>query len=288
MSRLYEGVARIAGALPGGRMGVAIALLNTDETVLYNAEQVFPSASVIKVAVLAEVYRQCAEGSLDLGRRLTLGAAARVMGSGVLAHLRDGLTLTVEDAAKLMIIVSDNVATNMLIDLVGVEAINATLRRLDLRGTVLRRKVSFDLPGSFADTTPGDMLRLFTLLDRRELVSAAASEAMLAILKDCAADSMIPRYLPINPYAEELGRPLPPVEVAHKTGAISGVRNDVGLVILRSPEGVQVRYIVSAFTADVPDGDLWTPENAAVRAVAEVGLLAYQAALATQSGEAQV
>ncbi|GAC1432344.1 MAG: serine hydrolase [Chloroflexota bacterium] len=277
---LHEAIIRLAAGLPG-RLGVALSFPATGETVLYHADEVFPSASVIKVVILAEVYRRAlVDGTLDLSERLVLGPESRVAGSGVLVHLSDGVTLTVEDAAKLMIVVSDNVATNMLLDLTGIEPVNALARDLGLEQTVLNRKIGFDQPGYFAVTTPADMMRFFTLLDRRELVSAAVAEAVLAVLKECAAETMIPRYLPINPYAEELGRPAPPVEIAHKTGSISGVRNDAGLVILRRPEREEARYIVSVFTADVRDDDLWTPENVATRAVAEVARLAYEAARA--------
>jgi beta-lactamase class A len=268
---LYDEIAGVAAALPG-RLGVAVRFVESGEEVLYHADDVFPAASVIKAAILVAVYEAAEEGGISLDGNLAL-PEARVKGSGVLRYLSRRLAPTVRDACWLMITVSDNVATNMLIELLGVERINSTIQRLGLERTTLYRSISFDAAGPFAETTPRDMLRLFAHLDAGTAASAASCAAMLDMLKECQSKDGIPRYLPIHD-RDEAG-PLPPsIEVAHKTGSLNGLRHDAGIVYLNTMAPPR-RYIVSIFTADVADEALWTPENVAARAVAEVSRLVY-------------
>ena len=123
--------ARIRARLAGfkGVMGVAAKDLNTGEEVLVDADRRFPTASVIKVAVMLEVFHQIAEGKLQRDREVELPEAAKVGGSGVLFHLRAGLRPTVMDLVDLMISVSDNTATNLLVDLVETIASTRASRR---------------------------------------------------------------------------------------------------------------------------------------------------------------
>ena len=290
MSRdLDTALAAVADRLPG-TLGVAIRYLPDGPAFALNADQPFPTASVVKVPVLVEVFAQAAAGHLDLDRRILLRDEDRVGGSGVLQHLGPGLEPRVRDLAELMIGVSDNTATNMLIDLVGVDAVNDRLRSLGLERTTLAGKLGLSYPLQDAPlapvvypaaptnrgsvTTPDEMCRLFELLWRGEVVDRDASRAMIRILEHQIFMELA-RYLPLDDLTEEQGLVASAVRIASKSGSINGVRNDVGLLTARTPNGTRT-YIVSAFTKDVQDGRLWTAENVALLAIGEVSRLAYR------------
>ena len=271
---LQAALAALAARFPG-RIGVALRYLPDGPEYALRADETFYPASVIKVPILAEVFAQAAEGTVDLGLRLVLGDHDRREGSGVLASLNSGLALTVGDLAELMIVVSDNTATAMLVRLVGAEAVNRRMRSLGLEHTTVAGSMAGD-PASRdrSRTTPAEMLRLFELLWRGSLVSAEASARMLAILgRQQFMD--LARYLPVDDLSEEEGRRNSPVLLASKSGAVNGVRNDVGLITARTAQGAR-SYILSVFTNEVEDGKLWTAENPAVLAIGEVSRLAYQ------------
>ena len=153
----------------------------TGETVEWNAEAMFPTASVIKLAVLAEVYRQAATEGLDLQQRMELREDEIVGGSGILKVLGPGLNPTVHDVATLMIVLSDNTATNMLIDLVGgVEAVNRTIHDdLGLPSIVLHNRIDFERIGNdvrrLAESSARDLAELVAMMARGEVVDAASS-----------------------------------------------------------------------------------------------------------------
>ena len=284
---LEGALAEVASRLDG-TLGVCIRYLPDGPDYALNADEAFLPASVIKVPILVESFAQAEQGAIALEQRIPLRDVDRVGGSGVLQLLTPGLAPTVHDLAELMIAVSDNTATNMLIDLLGVDAINARMRGLGLERTTLAGKLalSYAVDGAptpprdparptnrSSVTTPREMCRLFELLWRGQVVSAEASRRMLAILGHQRFMELV-RYLPYDDrYTDE---PVAPrLSVASKSGSINGVRNDVGLFTLATPEGERA-YIVSAFTRDVRDGRLWTPENVGLRALGEVGYLAYR------------
>jgi len=286
---LDAALAAVADRLPG-TLGVAIRYLPDGPTFALNADRPFPPASVIKVPVLVEVFAQAATGHLDLAQRIPLRAKDRVGGSGVLQYLGPGLEPSVRDLAELMIGVSDNTATNVLIELVGVAAVNARLRSLGLERTTLAGKLGLSYPVEDAPanpaidpqvpsnrgstTTPAEMCRLFELLWRGEVVDEEASRAMIRILEHQTFMELA-RYLPLDDLTEEDGRTASRVRIASKSGSINGVRNDVAMITAHTPSGTRA-YIVSAFTRDVQDEQLWTPENVALLAIGEVSRLAYR------------
>lgn len=285
---LDAALASVAAALPG-TLGVAIRYLPDGPEFALRADEHFPPASVIKVPVLVEVFAQAEAGTIDLARRVALRDGDRVGGSGVLQHLMPGLLPTVRDLAELMVVVSDNTATNMLIELVGAERVNARMRALGLPITTLAGKLGLSYPvGNLppdrrADpaiptnrgscTTPREMCRLFEALWRGGVVSPAASREMIRIMEHQNFMELA-RYLPLDDLTEQDGRAQSSVTIASKSGAINGVRNDVALITARTSHGV-FPYIVSAFTRDVEDSRLWTVENVALRAIADVSRLAY-------------
>jgi beta-lactamase class A len=180
---------------------------------------------------MVEVFFQVQEGRLDLKRRLRYEQSNRVPGAGILQDLTPGLELPLIDAVTLMMVLSDNTATNMVIDQVGIQAVNRRMQQLGFRRTRLNKKVYLPaddtVPPEYAHfglgvTTAAEMLELLRRLYRRQLVDAEASATMLAILEKQRDQEQIPRLL--------TGPEWEGVRVAHKTGALDQVRNDVGLV----------------------------------------------------------
>jgi beta-lactamase class A len=231
-----------------GELAVAATNLATGEQILVRADTVYATASTIKVPILVEVHRQEREGALALDERLELRAEERVGGSGILKELGGGLNPTIEDVATLMIVLSDNTATNMLIDRVGgVEAVNRTMHSLGLESVVLHNRIDFDVIAPdirlFAESSARDLARLVELLALGEVVDADASAAMLGIMRRQQYLDQVPRYLDFNPYARELGVESP-VEIACKTGFFTGTRVDMGAVFL--PAGVTFSYCVTS------------------------------------------
>jgi beta-lactamase class A len=228
-----------------GVLAVAARAEDTGELVTHEADRVMPTASVIKLAVLAEVFRQDAAGMLSLRENVALDEGNRAGGSGVLKDLSPGVVLPVLDYATLMIVVSDNSATNTLIDLVGgVAPVNGFMRELGLDSITLHRKVVFGEPGGptplLGEASPRHLVELIGLLWRRELVTASASERMLGILGRQHYLDQAPRLLRHDPLATELGGEQE-VAIACKTGMIAGTRADTGLLRLR---GRPVSYAI--------------------------------------------
>lgn len=244
-----------------GNVALAATNLQTGETVEINANEKVQTASVIKLPILVEAFYQVKENRTDLDTLLLLDKENKVQGSGILQDLSNGLILPLRDALTLMIVESDNTATNMVIDTVGIEAVNARMQKLGLPETKLFKKV-FLPPAKPSEeqkkfglgvTTPAEMLRLLVLLARGELVDKASSERMLSILKKQRDRDQIPRFI----VYDDLGENTQGVQVAHKTGALDPVRNDAGLVY--SKKGT---YAMAIFTWNSAD-TRWTPDNVA-------------------------
>jgi beta-lactamase class A len=231
-----------------GVLAVAARAEGTGEFVALDPDRVMPTASVIKLAVLAEVLRQDQAGSLSLGEQIVLDESSRVGGSGVLKDLSPGVALSVRDYATLMIVMSDNTATNMLIDRVGgVGAVNRFVgEQLGLETIALHRRVSFTAlePGSsrplLGEASPRHLMELISLIWQRKLVSPRACEEMLAILGRQHFLDQVPRFLDCGLLTEE-GTPAKDIAVACKTGMVDGTRADAGLLLLR---GRAVSYAV--------------------------------------------
>jgi beta-lactamase class A len=281
MESLRLGIAAVTKDLPG-RLGVQVRYLHENVEVGVAEDEVFAAASVIKVPIMVETYRQAAAGLLSLDEPLPVLAEEIADGSGVLRYLHAGLALTVGDAVELMIIVSDNTATNLLMRRLGSGAVNVTMDAMGFAQTRTSgpiRTANAQVPLSrMACTTPREMAGLLTLIATGNAVGAAASAAMVETLEHQIYADMLPRYLPLTYYPERLGLSEMPVRVAHKTGALSGVRNDVGIVRAQTVAGERV-MVFSAFTADLADHELWTVENVGASAVAAVARMAHEALL---------
>jgi beta-lactamase class A len=248
---LSDRIAAVRGRFSGD-LGIAAKNLATGEEVMIDADRAFPTASTFKIPVMIEVFRQAHLGLLQLDDRLTLQANDLVKGSGVLRALSPGCALTIRDLVTLMIIVSDNTATNMLIYRVGgVEPVNQLMRGLGLDSILIRHRIDFSLIGddnlALAEAAPRDLMRLCELIARDELISAEASRAMLAILRQQHYLNQFPRYLNYNPYGPELNEPQQ-IWIANKTGSLPGMRADSGIVSL--PGDVRIAFCVMAEHSD--------------------------------------
>src|ERR1700674_1676068 len=204
-----------------GVLAVAILDLSTGQKYLFHADEVLPTASSIKIAILAELYRQAQKGKLKLTDLYTLQQSALVGGSGIAEALTPGTTrLTIRDVAALMISVSDNSATNIIIDRIGMENVNALLDSLGLTHTRLRRKmmdVKAAAEGRENIATPREMMTLLEDLYREKVLNKQMTDEYFELLS-VHEESYIPRELP-----EDL-------RIANKPGELEGVRNDSGIV----------------------------------------------------------
>lgn len=250
-----------------GRLGLWAHSLTSGTTVRWNASETFPAASTIKLPILYEVFRQAGEGRFRLDDRREVRDDDLVEGSGVLKDLTPPLQLSIRDLAVLMIVVSDNTAANVLIDLVGIEAVNRSMSDLGLRKTRLEARF-FRAPAGTprSATTPEELGRLLTLIAGHEVLDAEACEGMLAILRRQRHTEQITRRMADFDGYVEAGA-VPAVTVASKSGAIRGTRNDVGLV-----ERPGLRYVVAMMTRDCADRRFY-PDNEASLLLADVAAI---------------
>lgn len=215
-----------------GVAGVALKDLATGLTLGINADEIFPTASTIKVHVLVQLLVRAETGELDLQQRIAVQPEGHVLGSGVLAYLSGPVELTLLDLAILMIIASDNTATNLCIDAAGLEGTNALIQRLGMTHTRLQRKMMDHIAAVREQeniATPNELVRIFEFLYQGQPSPWVAQQA-LAILK--------------KPKHGFIDRALPPtVTVANKPGWVDGAMCDAALVDLpRRP------YLVALMT----------------------------------------
>jgi len=242
-----------------GVMGVAAKNLVTGEEVLVNADLRFPTASTIKTAVMVEAYHQAAEGKLPLDTQITLRDADKVGGSGVLNGFRDGTTLRVAELIHLMIVVSDNTATNLLVNRLGAARIDERMLTYGLEHTKIfrptfrdgRADVFPELEKEFGlgMATPREMARLMAAIAEGKAVSADASAAMMTTLRRQQDRAMIPRLLP-HDAGLQIGNKTgtDQEKLAGKNGVRGQVRADAAIVV-----GKNVRYVIAIYTRQVED-----------------------------------
>ncbi|CUU04935.1 beta-lactamase class A [Candidatus Thermokryptus mobilis] len=206
-----------------GVIGVAVKNLATGETFLINENLIFPQGSAIKIPILIEVMKQASEGRFKLTDKIKIEKKHQVGGSGVLKEFADGLSeLSIYDLAVLMITVSDNTATNILIDLVGMENVNKTLEKLGLKNTKLQRKMirpDASARGEENLSTPIEAMKLMEMLYKGEVISKDVSQKVLEILTK-EKEGSLGKYLPSD------------IKIANKPGGIEGVNCEWGIVLL--------------------------------------------------------
>lgn len=239
-----------------GTLALAVRDEASGARIELNAEREMPTASTIKLAVLVTVFERAREGALSLDDRLPIRDEERVGGSGVIKELSAGTELTIRDLTTYMVVVSDNMATNLLIDAAGgVEAVNRFVNDgLGLRGITLRRKLML-IPGSsgpLALAAPRDLAALVSGMLGGRIVSPAASEEMIGMLARQQYLDQVPRLFDRSELVDESGSE-GRIRVACKTGMIEGVRADVGIIWL---DGRAVSYAVMSHAADDTGNDL--------------------------------
>lgn len=254
-----------------GEFGMFAKHLTTGECVGINEDALMPTASVIKIGVLCELYRQAGEGLVDLGERREVTPADWWGGSGVLKELAPGIAPTIADLARLMIIVSDNVATGMLVRLLGRERINQTMRDWGLAQTELiwKMELGSDIR-DYALSTPRELAHLLELIATDAVLTPEACAAIRDHLSRQQYLDQIPRYLPYNPYAAYAGEPSL-VSVANKTGFYPGVRADAAIV---SGEGFT--FVIATMTDKSADQG-FRPDHEGMRLNGAAAKLVYDA-----------
>ena len=211
-----------------GQMSVFVDDLQ-GRTVEIGADETFETASTIKAYILAALYLQAGRGKASLDQTITYRPEHFVDGSGMLRALGVGAALKVRDAATMMIICSDNIATNMVIDYLGLETINACIRELGFAHTVLHNPLHFDRYDRLGTTTPRDYAALFARLARGELVSPGASAEMLSIFRSQHYNAML--------------------TAGFKSGSMDACRNDGGIV--HTPYGEYVIVLMNKNFDDI-------------------------------------
>jgi beta-lactamase class A len=238
-----------------GVMGFAIKDLSTGEAFYRNADTVFPQASSIKLTILLELMRQAQEGKLSLDEKHTIRHAETVAGDPILYMLGDGtVTMTLHDIATFMVVLSDNSATNILIDRVGMANVNTEIARLGLKETKLRRHM-MDLEaakqGNENVSTPREMMTLVEKVHAGEALDAAHTAEYFRLLE--------------LPKESEFHRALPDtVKIADKPGSLEAVRCDTGVIEI--PGHPFVLSVMTTYLTDGKEGE---------RAIEDAARLAY-------------
>ena len=264
----------------GAEMGLSALHLESGQRIDVDAGRVFPLCSVLKIPVLVETFRQIEEGLFTLDDRWQLTTAEKNLPSGILVFFDDGLAPTVRDLLILMIIISDNTATDMVMNRLGAGSVTSTMHSLgltDIHVPMTIRQIFDDLLPSADPTqdmlalataprnrtgrsyslgsdndvgTPAALTELLARIWRGELVSRASCNAMLEILLKQQLNDRLPRYLP------------PGTRCAHKTGTLPGIRNDSGIIYASGTSHVAVTLFSrwdDAAVADDPIANKETP-----------------------------
>ena len=205
-----------------------------DVVASWDPDSAYPAASMIKLPIVAVVFMAVQDGNISLEEELAIERRDIAGGSGELKTMALPRRVSVNDLLNLMIVSSDNTATNKIVSTLGMDYINAGFNRLGLKATVMNRKMmDFSQRGQGVDnfTSVADIVYLLEKIYKGELLSRQASEAMLAFLKAQKINDRIPRYLPQD------------LEIAHKTGLERGIVHDAGIVF--RPDG---DFIICVFT----------------------------------------
>jgi beta-lactamase class A len=246
-----------------GVVGYSVRNVDTGETLELRGAETFPTASLIKMALLVTLFDMVEKGTIALDDPIRVLKVDKVPGSGVLQHLHDGVEITVGDAADaayLMSTISDNTATNLLIDKVSIRRTWEKMEGLGLKNTKLHSKSFLRITSVAMDssvkyglgvTTPNEMAQLFSLLAEGKAVSPRADSTMLAMLANNTNGDLLQRFTS-------------GVSLAHKDGATDQVRTNCGLFRLQS------RVAVCVMTKDNEDRR-WAVDNEAQVTIARMG-----------------
>jgi beta-lactamase class A len=258
-ARLHRTLDSIAAA-HRGVVGYAVHNLDTGERLALRGDEPFPTASLIKVPILVTLFDLVEKGEIALDDRIRVLKIDKVPGSGVLQFLHDGIEITVRDAAWLMVTVSDNTATNLLLDKVAIRRVWQKMEALGLPRTKVHSKsfqrftsVAMDSSVKYGlgVTTPDEMAGLFALLANGKAVSPAADSVMLRMLEQNTNGELLRRFA--------TGAPL-----AHKDGAGDQIRTNCGLFRLQS-------RVVACVLTNQNEDRRWMIDNEAQLTIARIG-----------------
>ncbi len=281
-------LARLVGDF-AGQVGVCALHATSGERILIDAARRFPTASTMKVFVLVALYQAFDEGAVDLETRVQVVREDYCKGSGVLAHMSGPVGLTLRDLATLMMMVSDNVAANRLIALLGEQRIRRTIAAAGLESTQFAGVIDFAAAArdkfALGTSSPHDMAHFMLELHRGALLTTVSTAQVLDVLRIQKYIEPLRRLLPVDPYAREFGHP-EPVWVASKTGSLDGVRTEVGLVHSSRARRVDATHAavghapsvwaLSVMTRDVADGRV-TSDNEAVLLISKLSRAIFDA-----------
>ena len=248
--------------------------LDTGDTVGIRASDPVRTASTIKLPILTAVFDQVAAGKAKWSELLKVTPQDKVSGSGIIGtELSDGVQLPLRDVAHLMIVLSDNTATNMILERISADAVNSYLDKIGIKTTRSMRKVRGDgmqlkaaegwsAAGKLQEnqkygigkSSPLDMVTILEKLERGEIVSPEASKEIIAILKRCQDSAGVRRHLA-------------GVTIANKTGALDALRSEVALVYSKGGR------IAMAITADEMPKPEWSPDNPGLLLIADLAKL---------------
>jgi beta-lactamase class A len=211
-------------------------LLSSDEF-YYNEIEIFPAASIIKIPIMIEFFRQVERKKIHVHQKIILKEKYKAGGAGILFELHNGVELTLLDLAKLMIVISDNTATNLLLDYTGFDGVNNLMKEAGMTSSCLRRKMMVPYKDDQENLiSMRDIMLLMEKLVTGKLLSSEYTCLSVEILKRQQYNEKIPLYLPEN------------LSVAHKTGEINGVRHDVAAIYIHDRI-----YLLSVLTKNVLD-----------------------------------
>ncbi len=203
-----------------GKKSVVVKFIDSGDTFSINENQQFWAASVIKIPIIVELFRQAEDNSIDLEKKHSIKPENRVKGSGIAHLLDENSTYTAKDLAKLAIILSDNAATNEIVDLVGKENVENHIKKLGLENTTFKHKMMIKAGKGPNLTTTKDIASLLEKLYKNELPS---SKDIVNILIETKLRDRIPKHIPND------------IKIAHKTGSLQKAVHDVGIIYTSNP-----------------------------------------------------
>lgn len=240
-----------------GETGIVVKDLETGWELSYGKNQPFPSASLVKIPLMAACFLAADQGRIKLDRNIALKSVDKLTGSGVLKDMPAGTTFSVERLTGLMIYDSDNTATNIVTNLLGIDYLNSTFKAFGLRDTGLSRKIAdYQLRDKGIEnyTTAEDMALLLEKIYRRALGNKYVSDQCIGVLKLTRLNDRIPKYLPVE------------ITIAHKTGLENGVCYDAGIVFTRKGD-----FLICVLTKHANSSSINSKEF-----IAKVALCAYK------------
>ena len=238
-----------------GKVSLFAKNLDTGETYALNADERVRTASTIKIAVMIEAFARVTEGKAKWTDEVVLTKEKKVSGSGILGELSDGLKLTLRDAVNLMMILSDNTATNLVLDVLTTDAVNARMESLGFKQIKIMRKVGSGGESAAGKdpenkkyglgmTTPREMVLVMEKLERGEIVSPAVSKEMIDLMKREQGRNAI-------------GRSQWDVPMASKYGALDRLRSAVAILYTKKGK------IAMAISCDEMPETMWSVDNPA-------------------------